>query len=165
MKSHVTRAMTLAGAVLLVLATAAPAMAATQVIHDQSTFSVYVPCANGGLGETVEGLAKVRVVIIETEDAAGGFHGHFNVKLQGAGFGQVTGDTYRFHSDIPFIFFTRFNDTAGGAENFALDYSVDAIGMGGAPNFHLRVRAQVTINANGDVTMEKGDFVPEETCN
>ncbi len=165
MKSHVTRAMTLVGAVLLVLAAAAPAMAATQVIHDQGTFSVYVPCANGGLGETVEGLVKVRIVLVETDDSAGGFHGHFNAKLQGAGFGQVTGDTYRLHSDIPFIFATRLNDTAGGAENFAIDYSVDAIGMGDAPNFHLRARAQITINANGDVTMQKGDLVPEETCN
>ena len=165
MKSHVTRAMTLVAAALLVLATAVPAMAATQVIHDQQTFSVFVPCANGGLGETVEGLLKTRVVIVETVDAAGGGHFHLSLKLQGVGIGQVTGDTYRLHADIPLFFFERFNATAGGAENFALNYSIDAIGMGNAPNFHVNASAQVTINANGDVTMAKGDLVPEETCN
>lgn len=166
MKFDVTRTMTLmAAALLVVLAAALPAAAETQVIHDQDTFSVFVPCANGGLGETVEGLVKIQGVFTQTEDAAGGFHAQFKFTLRGAGFGDVTGDTYRLHADIPFIFFDRFNDNAGGAFNAAIDYSVDAIGTGSAPNYHLRARAQITVNANGVVTMEKGDFVPDETCN
>lgn len=166
MKSHVTRAMTLVAAVLLVLATAAPAMAETQVIRDQDTFSIYVPCANGGLGENVDGLVKVHGVFTETQDAAGGFHLHAKLTFKGSGLGDVSGDTYRIHADLPpFIFATRVNENAGGSANFAIDYSVDAIGQGGAPNFHVNARAQITINANGVVTMEKGDFVPEESCN
>ena len=65
----------------------------------------------------------------------------------------------------PLIFLSRLNDNAGGSSNAALDYTVDAIGQGGAPNFRLRARAQVTVNANGVVTMQKGDLVPEESCN
>lgn len=166
MKSHVTRTLTLAAAgMLLFLAGTVPAAAATQVIHDQDTFSVYVPCANGGLGETVDGFVKVQGVLTETADAAGGFHGQFKLTFKGSGLGDVSGDTYRIHADVPAFFFTRFNENAGGSFNAAIDYSVDAIGQGGAPNFHVTARAQITVNANGVVTMEKGDFVPEESCN
>lgn len=167
MKSHVTRALTLAAAgMLLVLAATVPAAAATQVIHDQDTFSIYVPCANGGLGETVDGLVKVQGVFSVTEDAAGGVHLRVKLTFKGSGLGDVSGDTYRIHADVPeTIFATRLNETAGGAFNAAIDYSVDAIGQGGAPNFHVTARAQVTVNANGVVTMEKGDFVPDESCN
>ena len=166
MKSHVTRTLTLAAAgMLLFLAAAVPAAADTQVIHDQDTFSVFVPCANGGLGETVDGLVKVHAVISETADAGGGFHGQFKLTLKGSGLGDVSGDTYRIHADVPIFLFTRANQNAEGSFNAAIDYSVDAIGQGGAPNFRLRARAQITVNANGVVTMEQGDLVPEESCN
>ncbi|HEU4886578.1 MAG TPA: hypothetical protein VFV49_01745 [Thermoanaerobaculia bacterium] len=167
MKFDVKRTMTLmAAAMLVLLAAASPAAAATQVIHDQDTFSVFVPCANGGLGETVDGFVKVQGVLSETSDGAGGVHFHFKFTLRGAGLGSVTGDTYRLHGDVPaFIIGNRLNDNAGGSFNAAIDYGVDAIGQGSASNFHSRARAQITVNANGVVTMEKGDFVPDETCN
>lgn len=167
MKFHVKRTMTLIAATLLVLLAAAPPAAAdTQAVHGQDTFSVFVPCANGGLGETVNGVVKVQGVFSTTDDGSGGFHAHFKFSLRGAGVGDVTGDTYRLHADIPFIFFAdRLNDPAGDGFNAAIDYSVDAVGAGSAPNFHLRARAQITVNANGVVTMEKGDFTPVETCN
>ena len=167
MKSHVTRTLTLAAAgMLLFLAATVPAAADTQVLHESDTFSVFVPCANGGLGETVDGLVKVHGVFSVTNDAAGGFHVRVKFTLKGSGLGDVSGDTYRIHADVPeFFFATRLNETAGGASNAALDFSVDAIGQGGAPNFHLRARIQVTTNANGMVTMEKGDLTPEESCN
>jgi hypothetical protein len=118
----------------------------------------------GGAGETVDGLLKVHVVLGETADGAGGFHLHAQVKLQGVGIGTVTGDSYRLHADEPFIFVgDRINDTAGGAFNGAISFNVDAIGMGDAPNFHGTFRFQVTENANGVLTMEKG--VMTETCN
>jgi hypothetical protein len=167
MKFDVKRTMTLMAAAMLVfLAAATPAAADTQVIHDQSTFSVFVPCANGGLGENVDGLLKVHAVFSFTNDAAGGFHARVKLTFKGSGLGDVSGDTYRIHADIPeFIFYTRLNDPAGEAFNAAIDVGVDAIGQGGAPNFHLRQRAQITVNANGVVTMEKGDFVPDQSCN
>ena len=164
MKAHLTRfALTFAAAAILILAAAAPAAAATETFRDQYAFSVFVPCANGGLGEQVEGVLKLHVVIGETDDGAGGSHFHAQLKLQGAGLGTVTGDAYRLHADIPEIFANRINDNAGGSFNGAFSFSVDAIGMGDAANFHGTFRFQVTENANGVTTMEKGVFT--ETCN
>ena len=165
MKACFTRlALTFAAAAILTLVAAAPAAAATQQFRDQTNFSVFVPCANGGAGENVDGIAKVHVVIGETQDGAGGVHLHAQVKLQGVGIGSVTGDSYRFHADEPaFIFGNRINDNAGGSFNGSVSLNVDAIGMGDAPNFHLNFRIQVTENANGDLVMEK--FFEGESCN
>jgi hypothetical protein len=165
MKAIFTRcALTFAAAAVLMLGSAGAAAAETQTFRDQSPYSLFVPCANGGAGETVDGLLKVHVVLGETADGAGGFHLHAQVKLQGVGIGTVTGDSYRLHADEPFIFVgDRINDTAGGAFNGAISFNVDAIGMGDAPNFHGTFRFQVTENANGVLTMEKG--VMTETCN
>lgn len=157
--------LTLAAAALLVLVAAAPAAAATETFRSQETFSIFVPCANGGAGELVEGIARLHVVIVQTEDAAGGIHLQFSAQYRGAGLGTVTGDTYRFHSDVPEIFIDRLNETAGGGFNAAITYKVNVIGTGDAPTFTADAHAQVTVNANGVTTMEKGDFTVDETCN
>jgi hypothetical protein len=164
MKKNLVRfGLTLFAAALLMIVSAGPAAAETQTFRDQESFSVFVPCANGGLGEDVEGVLKVHVVIGQTEDGAGGFHLHAQIKLQGAGLGTVTGDAYRLHADEPlFIFANRINENSGGSFNGAFSFNVDAIGMGDAPNFHSTFRVQVTENANGVLTMEKEFFA--ETC-
>lgn len=163
MKTHLTRlALTFAAAAILILAAAAPAAADTQTFRDQENFSVFVPCANGGSGEEVDGILKAHGVIGVTTDSAGGTHFHLQFKLQGVGIGAVTGDSYQLHADIPEIFFDRLNQNAGGSANGSVDINVDAIGMGDAPNFHMTDRLQITQNANGDITMQK-EFVGE-TC-
>lgn len=164
MKKNLVRfGLTLFAAALLMIVSAGPAAAATETFRDQYAFSVFVPCANGGLGEQVEGVLKLHAVIGETDDGAGGAHLHVQVKLQGAGLGTVTGDAYRLQADIPeFIFANRINDNAGGSFNGAFNFNVDAIGMGDAPNFHGTFRIQTTTNANGVTTMDKGVFT--ETC-
>jgi len=166
MKSQITRlALTLAAAALLVLVAAAPAAAETQTFRDQTPFSIFVPCANGGSGEEVDGILKVHATFGITDDSADGFHLHLNFKLQGVGIGAVTGDTYQMHGDLPdFVFApTRENQNANGTFNGALNFSIDAIGTGDAPNFHATFRIQFTYNANGVLTMEK--VVMTETCN
>ncbi|MFL6194259.1 MAG: hypothetical protein ACJ75H_08815 [Thermoanaerobaculia bacterium] len=165
MKAHFTRfALTFAAAAILIVAAAAPAAAATQTFRDQTNFSVFVPCANGGSGEYVDGILKLHAVIGETSDGAGGSHLHIQLKLQGVGIGTVSGDTYQLHADVPEFFFAdRINDNAGGSFNAALNINVDAIGMGDAPNFHLTLHLQVTQNANGVTTMNKE--LMSETCN
>ncbi|HEX3528633.1 MAG TPA: hypothetical protein VH988_16335 [Thermoanaerobaculia bacterium] len=155
--------LTLAAAALLILVAAAPASAATQQFRDQGPFSIFVPCANGGSGESVDGIVKAHFVFGETDDSAGGAHFHVQIKLQGVGIGSVTGDSYRIQADIPIIFYDRLNDNAGGSSNISFDYGVDAIGQGDAPNFHGTMRFQGTMNANGEITMEKNTFT--ETCN
>jgi len=165
MKTNFTRCgLTLAAAALLILVAAAPAAAATQTFRSQDSYSVFVSCANGGSGESVDGIVKVHAVFGITDDGAGGSHLHAQVKLQGVGIGSVSGDSYQLHADVPEFFFAdRINDNAGGSMNGAINFNVDAIGMGDAPNFHGTFRMQVTYNANGVLTMDKGVFT--ETCN
>jgi hypothetical protein len=163
MKKNMARfGFALFAAALLLLVAAGPAAAATQTFRDQTNFSIFVPCANGGAGENVDGILKVLQVFGITEDGAGGFHGHLQIKLHGAGVGDVTGDTYQMHADIPFLF-EHVNDNAGGSETISVDFGLDAIGMGGASNFHATFQGHFTMNANGDVTVDKVTIT--ETCN
>ncbi|MFL6235125.1 MAG: hypothetical protein ACJ76N_18465 [Thermoanaerobaculia bacterium] len=166
MKAQLTRfALTLAVAAILIVAAAAPAAAATQTFHSQDNFSIFVPCANGGSGESVDGILKIHAVFGQTFDSAGGSHWHLQFKLQGVGIGAVSGDSYQLHADFPEILFVpdRDNENAGGSSNIGFSFSVDAIGMGDAPNFHGTLRFQGTTNANGVITMDKAFF--SETCN
>jgi len=163
MKKNIARlGFTLFAAALLLLVAASPASAATQTFRDQTNFSISVPCANGGAGEEVNGILKVLEVFGITEDGAGGFHGNLQVKLHGAGIGDVTGDAYQMHADIP-IAFEHVNDNAGGSEVFTANFGVDAIGMGDAPNFRINFQGHFTMNANGEVTVDR--FNITETCN
>jgi hypothetical protein len=165
MKSHVTRfTLTFAAAAMLILfAAAAPAAAATDTLRTLEPISGFVPCANGGLGETVEGVVKLHAVFGTTDDGAGGFHLHAQAQLHGVLIGTITGDRYQFHGDYPFIFADRINENAGGSMNGAFNFGVDVIGTGGAVSFHSTWREQVTYNADGVLTMEK--IVMTETCN
>lgn len=164
MKKNMARfGFALFAAVLLTLVAAGPAAAATQTFRSTENFSIFVPCANGGAGENVDGVLKVLQVFGTTSDGAGGFHGHLDFKLHGAGVGDVTGDTYQMHADVPFIFASHVNDNAGGSEVFTVNFSLDAIGSGNAPNFHATFQGHFTMNANGDVTVDRINIT--ETCN
>jgi hypothetical protein len=160
MKNCLTRfAQTFAAVAVLMLMAAAPAPAATQSIRYQDNFSVLVPCANGGLGEEIDGFIKVHELVGVTEDGAGGFHFHAEANYHGVAIGSVTGDTYR----IVFNGVTFDNDVAGGGETFDLILRGDAIGLGTASDFSTTIRSKVTVNANGDVVVDR--FVVTETCN
>jgi hypothetical protein len=152
-------ALTFAAMAALMLLAAAPATAASQSIRYQDNFSVFVPCANGGLGEDIDGTVRVHELIGVTEDGAGGFHSHIEVNYHGVAVGAVTGDIYR----IVFDGSTFDNDVAGGGEAFDLILRGDAIGQGTASDFGTTIRSRVTVNAHGDVTVDR--FVVTETCN
>jgi hypothetical protein len=164
MKAQLTRfALTFAAAAILILVAAAPATAATQTFRDQVNFTVNVPCANGGLGEDVDGILKGLEVFGITEDGAGGFHVHIHLTLHGVGIGADTGDKYQMHVDIPDLPFEILNDNAGGSQSVSINLSADVIGMGDAPNFHADLRGKFTVNANGVVTVDR--FEITDTCN
>lgn len=160
MKNRLTRlALTFTAVAVLMLMAAVPATAATQTIRYQDTFSVFVPCANEGLGEVIDGFIKVHQLVGVTEDGAGGFHFHAEANYHGAAVGSVTGDIYR----IVFNGVTFDNDVAGGGETFDLILRGDAIGLGTASNYSTTIRSKVTVNANGDVVVDRA--VITETCN
>jgi hypothetical protein len=164
MKAHFTHfALTFAAAAILIFVAAAPATAATQTFRGQENFSVFVPCANGGLGEDVDGILKGLEVFGITEDGAGGFHVHVHLTFHGVGIGADTGDKYQMHVDVEDAPFEILNVTAGGSQSVSITLSADVIGMGDASNFHADLRGKFTVNANGVVTVDRFEFA--DTCN
>ena len=111
--------------------------------------AVFVPCANGGAGETVliEGILHIQQ------------HGTVNnnrmtlkthFQPQGVdGVGQTTGDSYQA------VGVTQEVDTLpliGGAAEFTFVNNFRLIGTGPDNNLQVHQTIHVTVNANGDVT-------------
>ncbi len=109
---------------------------------------LFVPCANGGLGEDVAFTIKFHVVLHETISNSGESQVLIHLQDQGSnGTGVITGDSYHL------VGMTKFQDHFGGfpiisevVENFHI------IGPGPGNNFYLHQTFHVTINANGDLT-------------
>jgi hypothetical protein len=159
MKSHLTPfVMIFAVAAILILAATAPAAAATTSFHDQQPFSIFVPCANGGLGENVDGIVKIHQVLGFTDDGAGGTHFHIEANVQGVGIGSVTGESYRFR----FNGSQDENATAGGAQSFEETIRNVVSSMDSDTTFTMTIVAKFTVNANGDVVVDRG--APTVTC-
>jgi hypothetical protein len=124
--------------------------AVTDNVKEPFSQDVWVPCANGGVGELLTISGRLHILFTETFDAAGGAHFTFHFQPQGAsGIGSVTGDVYRAvgktggsthigSGGLPFI------DTF--VNNFYM------IGTGGGVNFKLHNTVHVTVNANGELS-------------
>src|SRR2546428_4157400 len=95
--------------VVLILAVAAlivPVTARAAVIENIAmpiTVSVFVPCANGGIGEVVTLTGDLHVLIHETVDSNGGFHLDLHFQPQGvSGIGAPSGDKYQGTGETSF---------------------------------------------------------------
>jgi hypothetical protein len=110
---------------------------------------VFVPCANGGAGETVsvEGILHLQQhITINGNRVTLKTH----AQPQGAdGVGQTTGDSYQA------VGVTQEVDTLpliAGATEFTFVNNFRLIGQKTDNNFQVHQTIHVTINANGDVT-------------
>jgi hypothetical protein len=108
---------------------------------------VFVPCANGGVGEVIAISGELHALISVTLDANGGFHEHILFNPQGvSGFGLTTGLKYQgvgiAEEDI--------NGTVGVTDTFVEVF--DMIGQGPGNNFKLHVTTHITVNADGSLT-------------
>ena len=141
------------GITLLTLSFAAVAFSQAVAIttNDFIPFSllVFVPCANGGVGEDVlvEGTLHIQQhITINNNRATVKTH----VQPQGAdGVGQTTGDSYQG------VGVTQEVDTialTGGAAEFTFINNFRLIGQKAGNNLQEHQTIHVTINANGDVT-------------
>ena len=114
-------------------------------------FSVFVPCANGGVGEdVVSSDLRLHGLISETFDAAGGAHFSFHFQpMGGNGVGTVTGDKYQATG----ITRDGINFNAGGlpAEETLVD-NFRWIGWGRGNNLLVHTTFHITVNENGVVT-------------
>lgn len=135
----------------ITLAVAACAAWAASDAHSQTTHLIEPisiadihPCT----GESIFLVGQIRWVFHEMSDAAGGTL--LTTKSNAHAFGSGTdGSTYQFADVSRSVI--RMSGSGTLVEDLVLNHHV--IGRGGAPDFRLRSRFHLTVNANGEVTV------------
>src|SRR5262245_59718899 len=127
-----------------------PARAAvTQNFPVPINITVFIPCANGGAGESILISGNLHFLTSTTFDQGGGFHFSQQANPQGvAGIGLTTGDNYRAtgvnRQDV--------SSTSTGVVQFTMINRFDMIGQGPGNNFSVQETEHVTILADGTMT-------------
>ena len=113
--------------------------------------TVFVPCANGGVGEFIDLSGELHTLITSTIND-NHVSGKYHYQPQGvSAIGQITGDTYRA--------------TGGSQDKFSGNLTNDQyettyvnnfrmIGPGPGNNFLVHEVSHLTINANGTTTVD-----------
>ena len=115
--------------------------------------TVFVPCANDGVGEFVALTGSLHDVLHGTEDGAGGFHVRALENPQGvSGTGLSTGDKYRGTG----VTQSNFTAKASVPETFVDNFRI--IGQGSGVNLLLHENFHVTVNPDGQLTASHDNF-------
>jgi hypothetical protein len=115
-----------------------------------SGLAVYVPCANGGLGEWVSLEGSLHVLLTFTQNE-NGFSGKFHFQPQGvSGVGSATGDRYRGTGATQGTFVSHVGGgfTETDVNNFRI------IGPGPRNNYLVHSVFHVTVHPDGVATAE-----------
>jgi hypothetical protein len=138
-------------AIAVMLVSVAAAHAAVTTNDKQTTaFSVFVPCANGGAGESVDGTIDLHTLITSTVNG-NNVSGKFHFEPQGGDLvGSVTGDKYQ-PTGVTQDHFKGSLQNGQFTETFVNNFRI--IGQGPGNNFLVHEVFHITINANGDVTV------------
>ena len=117
---------------------------------DDIDFSAFVPCADDGNGEFIEGTGRLHALFRETVDANGGVHFGFHFQPMGLkATGLTTGD--RYHATGV----TQGSTSVGSGGLPISDTYINRfhlVGDGGAVTYYVRETIHVTFNANGELT-------------
>jgi hypothetical protein len=117
---------------------------------------VFVPCANGGAGESVDLSGSINFLFHSTFDQSGGMHVQLKSNLQGvSGVGTTTGAKYRASDSETLVFNVDVDDAPFESTSVS---SFNIIGQGKGNNFVLHESAHFTVDANGDVTAQHDNF-------
>jgi hypothetical protein len=152
--------------VLVVVMIMAALMGPTSALAAAETFTVsqsfpidivvFVPCANGGVGEDVHLTGSLQDVFHITLNSAGGFRVVFHDNPQGvSGTGLTTGDEYQGTG----VTRDSFGGRVGFEETFVNNFRI--IGQGPGNNFLVHDNFHITVNANGTVTAFHDNFSVE----
>jgi hypothetical protein len=140
--------------VVLALAALAAVPAAAEVtsnVRVDISGSIANPCN----GEIVNFAGTAHYVFRTTVDANGGLHVGVNANAQVKGTGATTGAKYvaneQLHQQI----------NLAGAGTTTLVHNLALKGQGQVPNFVLMERVHVTVNANGEVTVDRTESSSE----
>jgi hypothetical protein len=154
MKSNTRIAMMCCVAVLAILI--APAHAAIQV-NDKADIdlTVFVPCADSGVGETVDLSGPLHTLISFTINGSN-VSGIMHFQPQGiSGTGETTGDKYQATGVTQESF---KNSLQNGQANDTFVNNFRIIGEGPGNNFLVHETLHFTINANGTTTVFHDNF-------
>jgi len=154
MKKMITGVVVIMVAVATLATTRAFAQADTSTIHIHRTRTGVMP--NPCTGEPVQLNLELDLVIHTTTTETGGFHRHTTSNLNGTGLGLLTGANYVLSS------VATANTNIAGAANQTLWQDAVLVGQGDVPNFLFQEIEHITINDNGEVTV---DFeMPFQKC-
>jgi hypothetical protein len=129
------------------------AVQAAVTTNDKQTtaFSVFVPCANGGAGESVDGTIELHTLITSTING-NNVSGKIHFQPQSGDLvGSVTGDKYQ-PTGVTQDHFKGSLQNGQYTETFVNNFRI--IGPGPGNNFLVHEIFHITINANGDVTVD-----------
>ena len=114
--------------------------------------TLWISCANDGLGESVKLTGDIEIHSHTTEDGSGGMHMSTHVRPSGVvGEGQVTGARYRGTGGT----FEHEGWAAGGfpyVYSFGNNFRI--IGQGPGNNLTVHITLHQTLHENGEVTGE-----------
>ena len=139
----------------LMLPTSAQAAVEVNESIDLTDFQVFVPCANGGAGEVISLDGPLHILITFTINGKN-VSGKTHFQPQGlSGVGLDTGDKYQATG----VTQDRFKASLqNGQFNATFVNNFRMIGQGPGNNFLVHENFHVTVNANGEVTADVGNF-------
>jgi hypothetical protein len=151
-------------------APAAHAAASVQVFQQEfeiSNFPAVLPlqgsCVNGGSGEVILINGTLHFVAVVTTDAAGGMHVALNQNFSDVtGVGTISGDTYRVTDTVGLQGPGRealYVPPGSALPRTDTEHSdIRFISIGSGDNLLGQISSHLTINANGDVTVDSVTF-------
>jgi hypothetical protein len=129
------------------------ASAFTQITNFPIDIIIFVPCANGGIGEVVELSGTLHDVFHVTGDGNGGFHVKTHDSPQGiSGAGLTTGMKYNATG----VTQEEFGIKVGQHDTFINNFRL--IGQGAGNNLLVHDNFHISVNANGVVTSSHDHF-------
>ena len=134
----------------------APANAAVE-FNDKTeiVLTVFIPCANGGVGEVVE-LSGTLHTLITANINGNNVSGKFHFQPQGlSGTGETTGATYQ-GTGVTQQTFTGSLRNGQTSFNFLNNFRI--IGQDSGNNFLLQENLRFTIYADGTMTVSHDNF-------
>jgi hypothetical protein len=156
-------------ALTLGMASPVSAEASVQVIEGSNVFSnapALLPsqssCVNGGSGEVILVSGTAHFVMVETIDAVGGRHFALNQNFANVtGVGTRSGDTYRVTDSLGLqgrreVLYVPPGSVLPRTQTVHRD--IRFISMGSGDNLLAQISSHLTVNANGDVTVDSVTF-------
>ncbi len=116
-------------------------------------FSRWVPCANGGAGETVDLSGSLQQVFTLTTSSDGIVHllYHHNL-VDVSGVGETTGEIYRYNGVANDAIELAIGGAVNVGETWTVTDNFQMVGQGSGTVFTLSVLWHVTVNPDGTLT-------------